>query len=124
MSENYEAIGIAARAKDAIRIDLRRGAHKDRSFFLAAEHIDDLWDGIIVPVYRITLKAGDPVPIKVGNARLSRAGRVVLVTVHGETVQIPVRPLQVHYARNLGETTKVIRPIPAMVTPFAAPAAI
>ena len=63
-------------------------------------------------------------PVKVGNARLSRAGRVVLVTVHGETVQIPVRPLQVHFERNLGETTKVIRPVPAMVTSPAAPAVV
>ncbi len=124
MSENYEALGIAVRVRDAIRIDLRRGVHKDRSFFLAAENVADLWDGIIVPVYRLTLRAGDPVPVKVGNARLSRAGRVVLVTVHGETVQIPVRPLQVHFARNLGETTKVIRPIPAMVTPSAAPTVV
>lgn len=124
MSENYEAIGIAIRVKDAIRIDLRRGANKDHSFFLAAENIADLWDGIVVPVYRITLKAGEPVPVKVGNARLSRAGRVVLVTVHGETVQIPVRPLQVHFARNLGETTKVIRPVPAMVTPSAVSAVV
>ena len=55
MSENYEAIGIAVRARDAIRIDLRRGVQKDRSFFLAAVNIADLWDGITVPVYRITL---------------------------------------------------------------------
>ena len=124
MSESYEAIGIAVRARDAIRIDLRRGAQKDRSFFLAAVNVPDLWDGIVVPVYRLTLRAGEPVPVKVGNARLSRAGRVVLVTVHGETVQIPVRPLQVHYARNLGETTKVIRPIPAMVTPSTVSAVV
>ena len=46
----------------------------------------------------------------------------VLVRIAGECLQIPTRQLQVHYERDLGETSKIVRRIEGGPAPSAAAA--
>ncbi|HQJ88399.1 MAG TPA: hypothetical protein PLY91_07655 [Methanoregulaceae archaeon] len=122
MSETYEAIGIAVRQHDAIRLSIVKGMQA--TFFIAAESVRQLFGRRTVPIYRLRL-AGDYVtPEPTGEAALSASGKTVLLRIAGgpETVMIPTRQLQVHYDRNLGETAKIIRamgaPAPALLAPL------
>jgi len=121
MSETYEAIGIAVRQHDAIRLTLMKGVQA--TFYIAAESIRLLFGRRTVPLYRLHLAGDFVIPEPAGEATLSATGKTVLLRIRGErdTVMIPTRPLQVHYDRALGETTKIIRPVgaPAPIpTPF------
>jgi len=128
MSENYEAIGIAVRQHDAIRLSIVKGMQA--TFFIAAESVRQLFGRRTVLIYRLRL-AGDYVtPEPVGEASMSASGKTVLLRIAGEDdpVMIPTRQLQVHYERDLGETSKIIRaagapaPIPAPLVPATAAA--
>ena len=113
MSETYEAIGIAVRQHDAIRLSIVKGMQA--TFFIAAESVRQLFGRRTVPIYRLRL-AGDYVtPEPTGEATMSASGKTVLLRIAGEpeTVMIPTRQLQVHYERDLGETSKIIRPVGA-----------
>ena len=56
MSETYEAIGIAVRQHDAIRLSIVKGMQA--TFFIAAESVRRLFGRRTVPIYRLRL-AGD-----------------------------------------------------------------
>lgn len=126
MSENYEAIGIAVRQHDAIRLSIVKGMQA--TIFIAAESVRLLFGRRTVPLYRLRL-AGDYVtPEPTGEATMSASGKTVLLRIAGEpdTVMIPTRQLQVHYERDLGETSKIIRgtgaPAPTPLIPATAAA--
>ena len=55
---------------------------------------------------------------------MSASGKTVLLRIAGEEdpVLIPTRQLQVHYERDLGETSKIIRPVAAPATSSRVPA--
>ena len=123
MSETYEAIGIAVRQHDAIRLSIVKGMQA--TFFIAAASVRQLFGRRTVLVYRLRLAGDYVIPESAGEATLSASGKTVLLRLAGEhdPVLIPTRQLQVHYERNLGETSKIIRPVgaPAPIpTPFSA----
>ena len=126
MSETYEAIGIAVRQHDAIRLSIVKGMQA--TFFIAAASIRLLFGRRTVPVYRLRLVGDFVAPEMAGEASMSASGKTVLVRIAGEEdpVLIPTRQLQVHYDRDMGETSKIIRPVavasPAVRSPATAAA--
>ena len=121
MSETYEAIGIAVRQHDAIRLTLMKGVQA--TYYISAESIRLLFGRRTVPLYRLRLTDDFVDPEPAGEASMSASGKSVLLRIWGAhgTVMVPTRPLQVHYERALGETTKIIRPAGAPTpTPGAA----
>ena len=123
MSETYEAIGIAVRQHDAIRLSIVKGMQA--TFFIAASSVRQLFGRRTVLVYRLRLAGDYVVPESAGEATMSASGKTVLLRLAGEEdpVLIPTRQLQVHYERNLGETSKIIRPVAAPTAPSPASAA-
>lgn len=109
--ENYETIGIAVRQHDAIRLSLKNG--ELATYYIAAAEVARLFDGATVPLYHLRL-AGDyvePVQVPAASAEVSSTGRSVLVRLGRDCLQIPTRQLTVHYMRDLGETSKIVRKI-------------
>ena len=124
MSETYETIGTAVRQHDAIRLDVKKG--EQVSYYIAAAAVAQLFEHATVPLYRLRL-AGDyviPEPVPAASAEVSSTGRSVLIRLGRDCLQIPTRQLQVHYARDLGETSKIVRKVeaPASASPLAATA--
>ncbi len=113
MAETYETIGVAVRQHDAIRFDIVRG-ESPRTLFAAAEAVTALFDGATVPLYRLGITDGYVIPQATdATAEISSTGRSVLLWLGRECLQIPTRQLQVHYGRNLGETSKIVRRVEA-----------
>lgn len=113
MSGNYETIGIAVRQHDAIRFDVVRG-DSPRTLFASAEAVAALFSGATVPLYRLGIADGYVIPEATdASAEISSTGRTVLLWLGRECLQIPTRQLQVHYGRNLGETSKIVRRVEA-----------
>ena len=107
--ETYETIGIAVRQHDAIRLSLKNG--ELATYYIAAAEVARLFDGATVPLYHLRL-AGDyvePVQVPAASAEVSSTGRSVLVRLGRDCLQIPTRQLTVHYMRDLGETSKIVR---------------
>ena len=118
--ENYETIGVAVRQHDAIRFDIVRG-ESPRTLFASAEAVPALFDGATVPLYRLGIADGYVIPEATdATAEISSTGRSVLLWLGRECLQIPTRQLQVHYGRNLGETSKIVRRIEGAPAPSAA----
>ena len=108
--ENYETIGIAVRQHDAIRFDVVRGK-SPRTLFAAAGDVPRLFEGETISLFRLGF-AGDAVmPVQaIGTcAHISQTGRMVLLWIGAECMGIPTRQLRVHYDRDLGETSKIVR---------------
>jgi hypothetical protein len=109
MSETYETIGIAVRQHDAIRLSVKAG--ELATYYIAAAGVARLFEGATVPLYQLRL-AGDfviPEPVRGCMAEISSTGRSVLIRLGQDCLQIPTRQLQVHYERDLGETSKIVR---------------
>jgi len=109
--ETYETIGIAVRQHDAIRLSLKNG--ELATYYIAAAEVARLFDGATVPLYHLRL-AGDyvePVQVPAASAEVSSTGRSVLVRLGRDCLQIPTRQLTVHYMRDMGETSKIVRKI-------------
>ena len=123
MSETYETIGIAVRQHDAIRLSIVKGMQA--TFFIAAESVRQLFGRRTVRIYRLRLTGDYVIPESAGEATMSASGKTVLLRLAGEEdpVLIPTRQLQVHYERNLGETSKIIRPVAVPAAPSPATAA-
>ena len=126
MSENYETIGIAVRQHDAIRFSIVKG--EPATYFVSAESIRLLFAGRTVPIYRLRLTNDfvDVEQVRYGSATISSTGKSVILSVGHDSVLVPTRQLQVHYDRNLGETSKIIRRVEGVPSAFAtsAPAAL
>lgn len=130
MSENYEAIGIAVRQHDAIRLSIVKGMQA--TFFIAAASVRLLFGRRTVPIYCLRLVGDYVAPEMTGEATMSASGKTVLLRIAGEEdpMMIPTRQLQVHYDRDMGETSKIIRPggapapIPSPVPTAAAVAVV
>jgi len=122
--QNYETIGVAVRQHDAIRFDVVRG-DSPRTLFVAAEAVPALFDGDTVPLYRLGIADGYVIPEAVpdADAHVSASGRMVLLWLNHEWLQVPTRQLQVHYDRGLGETSKIVRKVEGVPSAFAATAA-
>ena len=56
------------------------------------------------------------------SAEVSSTGRSVLIRLGRECLQIPTQQLTVHYMRDLGETSKIVRRIEGAPAPSAAAA--
>ena len=124
MSETYETIGIAVRQHDAIRLSLKNG--ELATYYIAAAEVARLFDGATVPLYHLRL-AGDyvePVRVPTASAEVSSTGRSVLVRIAGDCLQIPTRQLTVHYMRDMGETSKIVRKIEEGPAPSPTTAAL
>jgi hypothetical protein len=109
--ETYETIGIAVRQHDAIRLSIKAG--ELATYYIAAAEVARLFDGATVPLYHLRL-AGDyvePVQVPAASAEVSSTGRSVLVRLGRDCLQIPTRQLTVHYMRDMGETSKIVRKI-------------
>ena len=122
--ETYETIGIAVRQHDAIRLSVKAG--ELATYYIAAAGVARLFEGATVPLYQLRL-AGDfviPEPVRGCMAEVSSTGRSVLVRLGQDCLQIPTRQLQVHYERDLGETSKIVRKVEASASasPLAATA--
>jgi len=121
--ETYETIGVAVRQHDAIRLSVKAG--EPATYYIAAEWVPRLFGRRTVPIYRLRL-AGDyvmPERIEAGSASISSTGKSVVVSVGYDQMLIPTRQLEVHYGRNLGETSKIIRRVEAEVSAAASPCA-
>ena len=114
MSETYEAIGIAVRQHDAIRLSIVKGMQA--TFYIAAASVRQLFGRRTVLVYRLRLSGDYVIPESAGEATMSASGKTVLLRIAGEEdpMLIPTRQLEVHYERDLGETSKIIRPATAV----------
>jgi hypothetical protein len=121
MSETYEAIGIAVRQHDAIRLSIVKGMQA--TFFIAASSVRQLFGRRTVPIYRLRLAGDFVAPEMTGEATMSASGKTVLLRIAGEEdpMMIPTRQLQVHYDRDMGETSKIIRPV-GVPAPIPSPA--
>jgi len=122
MSETYETIGIAVRQHDAIRLSLKNG--ELATYYIAAAEVARLFDGATVPLYHLRLTGDyvEPVRVPAASAEVSSTGRSVLVRIGRDCLQIPTRQLTVHYMRDLGETSKIVRKIEGAAAPSAATA--
>ena len=118
--ENYETIGIAVRQHDAIRLSVKAG--ELATYFIAAADAGRLFDGAYVPLYSLRLTGDyvEPAEVPHAVAHTSSTGRMILVYREYDCLQIPTRQLQVHYERDLGETSKIIRKIEGAPAPSAA----
>lgn len=120
MSDNYQTIGVAVRQHDAIRLSVLKG--ELTTYFIAAESVARLFEHATVPLFKLRLD-GDyviPEPVPAGSAEVSSTGRSVIVRAGTESMLIPTRQLQVHYERDLGETSKIIRRVEGAMAPSAA----
>jgi hypothetical protein len=117
--EKYETIGVAVRQHDAIRFSIVKG--EPQTYFVSAEWVPLLWAHRTVPIFRLRLAGNyvEPEQVPAGSATISSTGKTVILTVGYDSVLIPTRQLQVHYDRDLGETSKIVRPVEATVSTFA-----
>ena len=129
MSETYETIGIAVRQHDAIRLNLKKG--EPTTYFIAADAVARLFEHATVPLYRLRLADDYVIPerVEAGSASISSTGRSVLIRLGRDCMQIPTQQLTVHYMRDLGETSKIVRkvegaPSASPVAATAAPVAV
>ncbi len=120
--ETYETIGIAVRQHDAIRPSIKRG--EQVSYYIAAAAVAQLFEHATVPLYRLRL-AGDyviPETVPAASAEVSSTGRTILIRLGRDCLQIPTQQLTVHYMRDLGETSKIVRRIEGAPAPSSAAA--
>lgn len=118
--ETYETIGIAVRQHDAIRLDVKAG--EQATYYIAAEWVPRLFGRRTVPIYRLRLVGNYVMPEQVptGSASISSTGKSVIVSVGYDQMLVPTRQLEVHYGRNLGETSKIVRKIEGAEAPSPA----
>lgn len=120
--QNYETIGIAVRQHDAIRFTVVRG-DAPRTLFASAESVAALFDGATIPLFQLGIADGYVIPqVTDATAEISSTGRSVLIRLGRDCLQIPTQQLTVHYMRDLGETSKIIRKIEGGPAPSAAAA--
>ena len=122
MSETYETIGTAVRQHNAIRLNLKKG--EPTTYFIAADAVARLFGRRTVPIYRLRLSDDYVIPerVEAGSASISSTGRSVLIRLGRDCLQIPTQQLTVHYMRDLGETSKIVRKIEGAPAPSAAAA--
>lgn len=122
--ETYETIGTAVRQHDAIRLDVKTGT--PATYYIPADWIHLLFGRRTVPLFRLRLSGDyvEPEQVPTASASISSTGKSVIVSVDYDSMLIPTRQLTVHYNRNLGETSKIIRKIEeGAAAPSAATAA-